>query len=242
MKSFEKNKVINQMHKTNQKKPTSSLSIKDVVPENIFDSVHKSKSTLKSSQSKPKNDKNDNNSDSDSDSAIDVEDTYINDSYSFSEDESDSEDSDKKSSELDTECFDTTKPPVYDGIEPYFMFKRRWDNFIQNKESKRIYVKILEFLNRLFSAKYTNLKSIKKITLDLIPTPKKFIDIMTSSDQNYVQIFKIRYSQSIPTFKMLDNLLAKVNFSLVMVDTGKELYYSIKPKSSSSSSIRSSIL
>lgn len=152
----------------------------------------------------------------DSDSTIDVDDT---------ENDTDTEDQIYKNSDNG----DVSDIPVYDGIEPYFIFKRRWDEFILNK-NKHIHIKILEFLNKLLNTKYTNLISIKKITYDMIPCPKKFSQILTS-DQDYVSTFRIRHGSTIPTVKMLANLLSKINFSFVEVDTGKELYYTVKPKS-----------
>lgn len=174
--------------------------------------------------------------DSDSESEIDVEDTYRVGSDSDDDLPKDKNKDKKSKVVVDDEYADTSKPPVYDGVEPYFLFKRRWDAFIQSKQCKRVHVTILEFLNKLLCTKYTSLRSIKKITFDMIPTPKKFTDMMTS-DRDYIETFKIKYSQSIPTSKMIDNLLGKVNYSLVEVDTGKELYYAVKPRSVSSRSI-----
>ena len=130
---------------------------------------------------------------------------------------------------LDKEYSNISASPVYDGVEPYFIFKRKWDAFFQNKQNKHIHITILKFLNKLLCTNYMSLISIKKITFDMIPTSKKFTDLMTS-DQDYVETFKIKYKQNIPSVKMIDNLLAKVNFSLIEVDNGNEIYYSIKPR------------
>ena len=126
--------------------------------------------------------------------------------------------------------------PVYDGIEPYFMFKRRFDMFIHTKCCKRIYELILEFLNKLLCTKYTNLRSIKKITFDMIPSSKKFTD-MILFNQEYIDTFKIIYNEYIPTSMMINNLLGKVNYSLVEVNIKNELYYTVKPSYVSSKSI-----
>src|SRR5690606_11709752 len=94
--------------------------------------------------------KNNTSDDSDSNTEIDIQ---IND------DTSTDIDSDKDNIIDD-------KPPVYDGDEPYYCFKRRWDAYIQNKQTKYLYTRILNFLNQLMNTKYTNLLAMKKITLD----------------------------------------------------------------------------
>jgi hypothetical protein len=126
----------------------------------------------------------------------------------------------------ETEDTDYSKPPVYDGEEPYFMFKRRFDKYIENKH-KHKHEKIIEFLNKLFSTKYTNLRTIKKITLDMMPTSDEFVDLMNSDSKNS-EMFKIRYNKTIPVHKMINNLLNKINYSFVEKDNGKEIFYSIK--------------
>jgi len=168
--------------------------------------------------------------DTDSESEIDVEDTYQ--VASDSEDESEKK---KNNVVTEDEYSNTHESPVYDGVEPYFIFQRRWEAFCQSKQSKHIHELMLDFLNKLFCTNYKSLRSIKKITTDMIPTPKKFTDMMMS-DRDYIETFKIRYSQNIPTIKMLNNLLAKVSYSMVEVDKGKKLHYVIKPRSVSARS------
>lgn len=224
------NKNVKLLTNTSSKKSTMMTKDKSTEKKQTFtkkDSKIKSNNnnTIKKQETVP---------DSDSESEIDVEDTYH--IASDSEDELDKSKNKLKSKVLiDNEYSNVSEPPVYDGVEPYFIFKRKWDAFLQSKQNKRIHVMILEFLNRLLNTKYTSLRSIKKITFDMIPTPKKFIDMMTS-DRDYIETFKIKYSQNIPTIKMIDNLLAKVNFSLIEIDTGKQLHYAIKLRSTSARS------
>jgi hypothetical protein len=163
----------------------------------------------------------------DSDSEIDVENTYH--IKSDSDDDMGKTKNIKKNKILLDNEYNISASPVYDGVEPYFIFKRKWDAFFQNKQNKHIHITILKFLNKLLCTNYMSLISIKKIPFDMIPTSKKFTDLMTS-DQDYVETFKIKYKQNIPSVKMIDNLLAKVNFSLIEVDNGNEIYYSIKPR------------
>lgn len=165
---------------------------------------------------------------SDSDSEIDVEDTYRLDS------ESESEADQKEQTVVFTEdILDMSLgPPVYDGEEPMYLFNRRMEQYMQNTHNKQLHETILEFLNKLLCTKYTSLRSIKKITYDAIPSSKKFTNMM-ESDRNYIEMFRIKYNHTLSTSKMINNILAKIGYSLSEVDTGKELYYAVKSRSSS---------
>jgi hypothetical protein len=118
--------------------------------------------------------------------------------------------------------------PIYDGIEPYYMFERRLHKYIETKQNKHIHETILEFLNLIFKSEYKSLKSIKKISKDLIPSSKKFVNIL-KSDNLYVETFKIRYNQNIPTEKMINKLLEKISYRFVEKNNGKSIYYDVKP-------------
>lgn len=118
-------------------------------------------------------------------------------------------------------------PPVYDGDEPYYLFKRRWDVYMDNKINNTLRKYILEFINSLFDTEYTSLISIKKIDEKDIPASKYVVDLI-KEDPNYSNLFKIRYNTNMPSPKIINSLLNKLGFSFVKVTSKKESYYRVK--------------
>ena len=117
--------------------------------------------------------------------------------------------------------------PIYDGIEDYYKFRRRWDKYIQNKRKKSKYDNILKFINLLFNTDYKSLAKMKKITYDMIPSTKKIAEIM-SDNPDMEDSLKLRCNEAVPTSKLIDTLLSRINFSFVEIDNGKEIYFSVK--------------
>lgn len=118
-------------------------------------------------------------------------------------------------------------PPVYDGIEPYYLFKRRWDSYMNNKLNHTLRKNILEFINSLFDTEYTNLISIKRIDEKDIPASRYIVDLI-KEDPNYRKLFKIRCSTNISSPKMINSLLNKIEFSFVKMETNNGNYYCVK--------------
>ncbi len=125
------------------------------------------------------------------------------------------------------EINEVNKPPVYDGIEPYYIFRRKWEAYIQGKQNKKLHTSILLFLNQLFGTKYNSLVEMKKISFDMIPPSKKFLELITENAE-YDNIFKINQNKNIPTSKLIDSLLNRLNFSFVKINNDKQAYYSVK--------------
>jgi hypothetical protein len=118
--------------------------------------------------------------------------------------------------------------PVYDGEEPYFLFKRRWDKFILRKQNMALHANILNLLNDLFRSKYTNLSSMKKITIDMVPSYKIFCSVIESKEE-YKSLIDINECKIVSPIKLLNKLLNRIGFSIIKVDTSKTIYYSIRP-------------
>ena len=53
--------------------------------------------------------------------------------------------------------------PIYDPKEPFYIYKRKLDNFIFEVERKKLYNEILAIMNKLFDTKYTELSKFVKI-------------------------------------------------------------------------------
>lgn len=117
-------------------------------------------------------------------------------------------------------------PPKYDGIEPYYIFKRRWDAYIAQKTYKDLYDNILDFFNILFELDNKNLLAFKDIKEEDLPTSSTVSDLITANEQ--YKVFRIRHNSNIPTCKMLHSILNKINFSFVLTETKKGNFYSIK--------------
>lgn len=128
----------------------------------------------------------------------------------------------------DSQEKEDTKPPVYDGTEPYYIFIRRWNAYMAAKQSKQLHSLVLEFLNKLLDKEYKSLISIKKIPIDSIPDTKVLSELIKSNDA-YSKAFKLRCGDK-PSHKVIDTLLSKINFSLVEVEDKNKRYYSIKHK------------
>jgi len=192
-------------------------------------SIKNSKSTQSKTSIKTKYVKQTNKintkSESDTESEIDIDDIdciiYKN---GFPSDESES-DEEIKAVQIVEEVFDGS--PVYDGVEPYYIYKRRLDLYLNNKMNRPLHTQILNFINILFDSEYTSLISIKKIEATKIPISKYIVDLI-KEDENFKKLFKIRCSENIPSDKMIDSLLNKVNFSFVKIESKKGDYYCVK--------------
>ncbi|VBB17871.1 hypothetical protein YASMINEVIRUS_334 [Yasminevirus sp. GU-2018] len=190
----------------------------------------KTKSQTKSQQKpKPQKKKVEEEEQTDEDSAIDINDI----DEMFGDDDSESEDDSKTKSEQDTPEVIDDAVPVYDGKEEYFMFMRRWEAYTQRTANKQLHTNILKLINQMFGQEFKTLIEVKKIEESTVPPPKMMVDAIKSNAE-FTKLFKIRVSQNIPTLKMLDSLLNKINFSLVKTE-GREIkgkkksYYCVKP-------------
>lgn len=165
------------------------------------------------------------NSDSDSISSIDIDDIdqliYENGFPSSESISSSSEESDTIKEIIDY------SPPVYDGEEPYYLFNRRWEKYMSNKLNKSLHTNILNFINALFETEYNNLISIKKIKEEDIPISKYVVDLI-KEDDIYRKAFNIKYNQNIPSHKIINRILNKINFSFVKIENKNGNYYCIK--------------
>jgi hypothetical protein len=214
--------------KTNIKstKMIPKMNTKNIKQKSTINTIIKSVNIKKQQDIKTKA-TNDSKSESNSDSEIDIDEIdnlIYKDGYPSSEESESSEPETKIVCKAEPVC---TSPPVYDGEEPYYLFKRRWDAYINNKLTQTLHMHILSFINTLFDSEYTSLISIKKIDEKKIPAPKYVVDLI-KEDNNYRKLFKIKYSLNIPSPKMIDSLLNKINFSFVKMENKKSVYYCIK--------------
>lgn len=202
--------------------PTVDFS--DVQKYSTHNKSTKVKNNVKSARSIKTKDRE---STSESNSDIDIDDIdgliYKDDYPPSEESESSKETSGDDNEEINT----IDEPPIYDGEEDYYIFKRRWDMYMNNKLHQNLHTHILSFINTLFDTTYTSLVSIKKIEENKIPAPKYVVDVI-KEDENYRKLFKIKYSLSIPSHKMIDSLLNKINFSFVKVENKNGNYYRVK--------------
>jgi hypothetical protein len=119
-------------------------------------------------------------------------------------------------------------PPVYDGVEPYYIFSRKWNTYVEKMRTKKIHNYILSFMNKLLSGDYKSLLEMKMITYDKIPSSKKLSGLI-KQEPEYEKILKMKYDKNIPVVKVIDMLMSRINFSFVEFETKKETYYSVKP-------------
>lgn len=117
--------------------------------------------------------------------------------------------------------------PTYNGIEPYYLFKRRLDGYMNKKLKHDLHSNILCFLNLLFETDYKNLISIKKIKEQNIPSSDYVIDTI-KTNKNFKDNFKIKYNRNVPADKLLDRLLNKIGFSFAKKIDGHNTYYFVK--------------
>ena len=147
------------------------------------------------------------------------------DGYPSSETETESDSISEEEFDLANKIND--EPPVYDGEEPYYIFKRKWDAYLDNKITGTLHTHILSYMNSLFETEYTSLISIKKIEEKDIPLNRYAVDLI-KEDTNYKKLFKIKYSLNVPTHKIIDRLLNTVNLSFVKINNKNGNYYCVK--------------
>jgi len=154
--------------------------------------------------------------------------------YSDSESNIDNDNDDSSENEINdtTEQSIDIDPPVYDDKEPYFIFRRKWDYYVQNKLSRNRHTKILSFMNDLLKTNVKSLIMIKNIDPATLPSTQDFIDLMASSDKDYGKAINLRIdiSQENTTISLINALLSRVDYSFVEVHIKKKILYTIKPK------------
>lgn len=121
---------------------------------------------------------------------------------------------------------DSTKPPIYNGKEPYFVFKRRWDSFLVHKEQKEIHDIILMFLNELFDTDHDSLIMIKNLPDKNLPDNETISELFESNDR--YQKLNMIYNKNISNYQIIDTILAKINFSFVRAESKDGIYYTVK--------------
>jgi hypothetical protein len=94
--------------------------------------------------------------------------------------------------------------PIYDPKEPFYIFKRKLDNFIFNVERKKLYNEILAIMNKLFDTKYNELSKFVKIT-NIPKLPDNIIK-------------KYGLNNDFSNNKNLNILLSKIKYSLITYD------------------------
>ena len=114
-------------------------------------------------------------------------------------------------------------PPIYDGDEPIYKFKRRWDMYIENKTNKDKYTNVLKFINNVFKTEYKNLLSIKELDEKNIPTPKKLVKLINKEFKN---CFDIKYNDT--SIAIINNILNIISYSLIMLTKNNKTYYRVK--------------
>jgi hypothetical protein len=115
---------------------------------------------------------------------------------------------------------DITKPPVYDGIEPYHIYMRKFDRYIQFMNHKNMHELILRFMNELFEEEHKSLREIVNISLDKIPSCKRFMDIYEGNDE-YKDTFKLKSPYGVSPEILLDRIMSKIGFSFVLNEKHK---------------------
>ena len=196
-----------------------------ILPKNVFDKksipINKNSKLTKITSTKKTTIKKKIN-ESDEDSFIDID-------KSNESNESNESDKSNKSDESKNTTFKfiDKSVPVYDGVEEYYLFVRRWDAYTRRITDKQLYDNILNFINQLFSTEFKCLLEIKKLDEKLFPHPQKIVDII-QLNENFKRLFRIKYNQNIPTPKMLNSLLNKVKLSLIRIEGEKKTYYYIK--------------
>jgi len=127
---------------------------------------------------------------------------------------------------------DLSKPPVYNGTEPHHIFMRKFDRYVQYMKHKETHTMILRFMNELFEDEYKSLREITNITLDKIPSCKRFMDVYDGNDE-YKDNFKLKSPNGVSPEILLDRIMSKIGFSFVLNDKSKGKHsgstYSIYP-------------
>jgi hypothetical protein len=94
--------------------------------------------------------------------------------------------------------------PIYDPKEPFYIYKRKLDNFIFEVERKKLYNEILAIMNKLFGTKYTELSKFVKIN-NIPKLPDNIIK-------------KYNLNNDFSNDKNLNILLSKIKYSLITYD------------------------
>lgn len=123
---------------------------------------------------------------------------------------------------------DNTDPPFYDGSEPYYIFRRKCNLYLQRKKYNNIYVRILIFINKLLDTNYKNLLSIVKIEASTIPSYKKALQLLSQEETLY-RMFETAMDLPISTHKLINIILNKIDFSFIETIDNGIIYYNVKP-------------
>lgn len=121
--------------------------------------------------------------------------------------------------------------PVYDGIEPYYLFRRRINAYLQTLRYKSTHENILNLLNESMCTNYKCLLEIKKINKKKIPSCEKLLEIASRNSKYDVLIGIMKESEKNKinqSCQLINKLLNTIKFSLLEIPIGKETYCTIK--------------
>lgn len=126
--------------------------------------------------------------------------------------------SDKIKKKEDLKIKKQMKAPVYDGVEPYYKFQRRWTEYIASLGDDMDDLG-LQFLNEAFNTSFTSITSVRGIKQNQIPTIQTLIDMFEGTD-DYKKKFKIRCNKNMEPLNVINNLLKKINYSFIKTNQG----------------------
>jgi len=103
--------------------------------------------------------------------------------------------------------------PLFDPNMPYYIYKRKFDEFIFKVEFEKKYNELLNIFNKLFNTKHKDFLNFEKIHINNIKKlPEEIIN-------------KYKINQNYENYEMYNILLNSINYSFVTYDNK---YFKIK--------------
>lgn len=118
----------------------------------------------------------------------------------------------------------TKLPPVYDGVEPLYIFRRKMMDYLETQKFDRL-SDTLKLINLILNTEYKYVMDMKRVTN--LPTKKQVVQIL---DENEELVKKLGLSMDMmDVAHYINNMLNRLGFSFMEyngVDGNK--YYMVK--------------
>lgn len=116
------------------------------------------------------------------------------------------------------------KPPVYDGVEPLYIFRRKMMDYLESQKSDRL-SDTLKLLNLILNTEYKYVMDMKRVIN--LPTKKQVVRILDENEELVKKLGLSMDADNVPHY--LNNMLNRLGFSFMEyngIDGNK--FYTVK--------------
>jgi len=118
----------------------------------------------------------------------------------------------------------TNRPPVYDGIEPLYIFRRKMMDYLEVQKYDRL-SDTLKLINLILNTEYKYVMDMKRVTN--LPPKKKVVGILDDNSELVRKLGLTADTDNVSCY--INNMLNRIGFSFMEYNgTDGNKYYMVK--------------